>query len=103
MSIGNQPKLSDPADHRTISLRGHNVTRRVRVIAADDRWTACASVPNCIEQNNWIDLECARWISGNVRRRQDIIDPVTLSQQQSAHLTHGLGSSQRHNPFDQPA
>lgn len=73
------------------------------MIATDDRRAARAGVPNGVELNNRIDLECARRIGGNVRRRQDGVDPVARPQQQSADLAHGVGSGQRHYLFDQPA
>lgn len=73
------------------------------MIAADDCGAACTGVSNGVELDNGIDLKCVCWINCDVVGRQNSVDPVTLTQQQPAHLAKGFGSSQRHNPFDQSA
>lgn len=62
------------------------------MITADHCRTTCARRTNGGEMNGRIDLESARRIVGDVRRRQDVIDPVALTQQQPAHLARRVGS-----------
>ncbi len=65
------------------------------MITADYSGTASPRGAQGIYKNGRIDFESAVRIGRDVSRRQDVVDPVALPQQQPANLLRRLGSSQR--------
>lgn len=72
----------------------------VRVIVAEDFWTAGACGAMSGDKGGGIDLEMARRIGGDIRGRKNGADMLILTQQKTADF-RGFGSSQREDSIQQ--
>ncbi len=73
------------------------------MIAAENGCAPCPCSADGSELDHRIDFESARGVGRDIMCRDDFIDTVFATKQQSTYLTVRLGGGQRHDLFDQPA